>query len=117
MIVNSRILVFVIVKRTRASSHVSCAIEAIKLLLLLLSYSLSPVPCYVEWHQGQADRDVCSANCKSPKQCEVQSKVLDRQGKSNSTSGFERHGEDGFVKENFLSVVENLEEDLIIKYI
>ena len=36
MIVNSRILIFVIVKRTRASSHVSCAIEAIKLLLLLL---------------------------------------------------------------------------------
>ena len=36
MIVNSRITVFVIVKRTRASSHVSCAIEAIKLLLLLL---------------------------------------------------------------------------------
>ena len=34
MIVNSRIIAFVIVKRTRASSHVSCAIEAIKLLLL-----------------------------------------------------------------------------------
>ena len=33
----------------------------------------------------------------SPKQCEVQSKVLDHQGKSNSTSGFEHHQEDGFV--------------------
>ena len=37
MTVNSRILVFVIVKRTRAFSYVSCTIEAIKLLLLLLS--------------------------------------------------------------------------------
>ena len=51
MIVNSRIIVFVIVKRTRASSHVSCAIEAIKLLLLLLYFDVAmathPVPdCY-----------------------------------------------------------------------
>ena len=31
-----QIKVFVIVKRTRASSHVSCAIEAIKLLLIII---------------------------------------------------------------------------------
>ena len=40
MIVNNRIIVFVIVKRTRASSYVSCAIEVIKLLLLLLLFDM-----------------------------------------------------------------------------
>ena len=42
MIVNSRIIVFVIVKRTRASSHVSCAIEAIKLLLCAEIVAFTP---------------------------------------------------------------------------
>ena len=50
MIVNSRILVFVFVKRTRASSHVSCAIEVIKLLLLLLiAVDISPYLSEI-WH-------------------------------------------------------------------
>ena len=61
------------------------------------SCSLFPVPCYVQWNQGQARGDLSSASCKSMKQCEVQSKVLDSQRESNSSSGFKRHREYEFV--------------------
>ena len=52
-------------------------------------------------------------------QYEVQSEILSRQGEFNSTPGFKRYREDGFVyraQGEFVNVVENLESDLANKY-